>query len=65
MQSCNYEPSSQELDGLAETDRRVDHFRNILTRLSEHPRRSPEWLVEAFLKVTEGDPVALVGIPYL
>ncbi|KQR87996.1 alpha/beta fold hydrolase [Sphingomonas sp. Leaf343] len=50
------------LDGLLHTDRRVDHFRNILTRLGEHPRGSPEWLAEAFLKTTKGDPVALLGI---
>jgi hypothetical protein len=50
------------LDGLTETDRRVDHFRNILTRLGEHRRGSPEWLAEAFLKTTGGDPVALLGI---
>jgi pimeloyl-ACP methyl ester carboxylesterase len=50
------------LEGLLHTDRRVDHFRNILTRLGEHPRGSPEWLAEAFLKTTKGDPVALLGI---
>jgi len=50
------------LAGLTETDRRVDHFRNILTRLGEHERGSPEWLAEAFLKTTGGDPVALLGI---
>ncbi len=50
------------LEGLLHTDRRVDHFRNILTRLGEHERGSPEWLAEAFLKTTKGDPVALLGI---
>ncbi|MBD8547806.1 alpha/beta fold hydrolase [Sphingomonas sp. CFBP 8760] len=50
------------LEGLTETDRRVDHFRNILTRLGEHRRGSPEWLAEAFLKTTGGDPAALLGI---
>jgi pimeloyl-ACP methyl ester carboxylesterase len=50
------------LEGLLHTHRRVDHFRNILTRLGEHERGSPEWLAEAFLKTTKGDPVALLGI---
>ena len=50
------------LEGLLHTHRRVNHFRNILTRLGEHERGSPEWLAEAFLKTTKGDPVALLGI---
>ncbi|MDP1026328.1 alpha/beta fold hydrolase [Sphingomonas sp. KR1UV-12] len=47
------------LDGLTDTGRRVDHFRNILGDLDGHPRGSPEWLAAAFLKTTGGDPVAL------
>jgi pimeloyl-ACP methyl ester carboxylesterase len=54
--------SGMGLDGLCHTGRRQDHFRNILTRLGEHERGSPEWLAEAFLKTTGGDPVALLGI---
>lgn len=50
------------LEGLIETDRRVGHFRNILLNLGQHPRGSPEWLAEAFLKTTKGDPQALLGI---
>ena len=50
------------LEGLVETGRRVDHFRNILTNLGQHPRGSPEWLAEAFLKTTKGDPEALLGV---
>jgi pimeloyl-ACP methyl ester carboxylesterase len=50
------------LEGLLHTGRRVDHFRNILTRLGEHERGTPEWLAEAFLKTTKGDPVALLGV---
>ena len=50
------------LDGLTATDRRVGHFRNILTNLGTHARGTPEWLAEAFLKTTGGDPVALLGI---
>ncbi|MBB4084926.1 MULTISPECIES: alpha/beta fold hydrolase [Sphingomonas] len=50
------------LDGLTDTNRRVDHFTHILTNLGQHKRGSPEWLAEAFLKTTGGDPVALLGI---
>lgn len=50
------------LEGLTDTDRRAGHFRHILTHLGEHERGSPEWLAEAFLKTTKGDPVALLGI---
>lgn len=54
--------SGMGLEGLLHTDRRRDHFRNILTRLGQHDRGSPEWLAEAFLKTTGGDPVALLGV---
>lgn len=50
------------LEGLLHTDRRADHFRHILCHLGEHPRGSPEWLAEAFLKTTGGDPVALLHV---
>lgn len=50
------------LDGLTDTHRRVDHFRNILENIGQHRRGSPEWLAEAFLKTTGGDPQALLGI---
>jgi pimeloyl-ACP methyl ester carboxylesterase len=54
--------SGMGLEGLLHTGRRQDHFRNILTRLGQHERGSPEWLAEAFLKTTGGDPVALLGV---
>ena len=54
--------SGMGLDGLTDTGRRAGHFRNILTHLGQHERGSPEWLAEAFLKTTGGDPVALLGI---
>lgn len=54
--------SGMGLEGLLDTGRRAGHFRHILTNLGQHPRGSPEWLVEAFLKTTGGDPVALLGI---
>jgi pimeloyl-ACP methyl ester carboxylesterase len=50
------------LAGLTDTGRRVGHFRHILTNLGRHERGSPEWLAEAFLKTSGGDPVALLGI---
>ncbi len=50
------------LEGLIETGRRIGHFRNILTNLGEHQRGTPEWMAEAFLKTTKGDPEALLGV---
>ena len=45
------------LRGLLETGRRAaEHFREILTGLGTHERGSPEWMAEAFLKTTGGDP---------
>ncbi|RMB36080.1 pimeloyl-ACP methyl ester carboxylesterase [Sphingomonas sp. PP-F2F-G114-C0414] len=54
--------SGMGLEGLTQTSRRAGHFRNILTRLGQHVQGTPEWLAEAFLKTTGGDPVALLGI---
>lgn len=54
--------SGMGLEGLLHTDRRADHFRRILSNLGKHERGSPEWLAEAFLKTTAGDPQALLGI---
>lgn len=48
------------LEGLLGTAGRADHFRNILRNLGSHERGSPEWLAEAFLKTTKGDPEALL-----
>lgn len=50
------------LEGLVEAARRAEHFRFILSHLGEHPRGSPEWLAEAFLKTTKGDAQALLGV---
>ncbi len=47
------------LEGLTDTDRRSGHFRGILDNLGTFERGSPKWMVEAFLKTTKGDPVAL------
>lgn len=54
--------SGMGLEGLLHTDRRAGHFRHILTNLGKHERGSPEWMAEAFLKTTGGDPKALLGI---
>ncbi|MDB5692924.1 MAG: alpha/beta hydrolase [Alphaproteobacteria bacterium] len=50
------------LAGLLHTGRRSQHFRDILTGLGTHERGSPEWLAEAFLKTTGGDPEALLPL---
>jgi pimeloyl-ACP methyl ester carboxylesterase len=50
------------LRGLLDTGRRSEHFRTILTGLGTHQRGSPEWLAEAFLKTTGGDPQALLPL---
>jgi len=54
--------SGMGLTGLTHTEGRSDHFRNILTNLGTFKQGSPEWLAEAFLKTTKGDPVALLHI---
>ena len=50
------------LEGLLDTGRRSEHFRTILTHIGEHERGSAAWMVEAFLKTTKGDPVALLNV---
>lgn len=54
--------SGMGLAGLTDTERRAGHFRDILTNLGHHERGSPAWMVEAFLRTTGGDPVALLHI---
>lgn len=51
--------SGMGLDGLTHANRRADHFRRILDGLGTFEKGSPQWMVEAFLKTTKGDPVAL------
>jgi pimeloyl-ACP methyl ester carboxylesterase len=51
--------SGMGLDGLVQTGHRRDHFRHILRNIGKHPKGSPEWMAEAFVKTTDGDPVAL------
>jgi pimeloyl-ACP methyl ester carboxylesterase len=50
------------LDGIVHTAGRGGHFRKILTNLGTFERGSPEWLAEAFLKTTGGDPIALLNV---
>lgn len=47
------------LDGILHTAGRGSFFRHVLDRYGQHPRGSAEWLAEAFLKTTGGDPEAL------
>lgn len=54
--------SGMGLQGLLETGRRAAHFRKILTGLGSFERGSPEWMAEAFLKTTKGDPDALLPL---
>lgn len=54
--------SGMGLQGLLETGRRAAHFRKILTDLGTFERGSPEWMAEAFLKTTKGDPQALLPL---
>ncbi|TMJ19350.1 MAG: alpha/beta hydrolase [Alphaproteobacteria bacterium] len=54
--------SGMGLQGLLDTGRRSEHFKTILKGLGTHPRGSPEWLAEAFLKTTGGDPEALLPL---
>ncbi len=51
--------SGMGLEGLTNTAARSNHFHHILRNIGTHPKGSPEWMAEAFLKTTGGDPVAL------
>ncbi len=50
------------LTGVTKTEGRGSYFRNVLTNLGKFERGSSEWMTEAFLKTTSGDPVALLNI---
>ena len=54
--------SGMGLQGLLDTGRRAAHFKAILEGLGTHERGSPEWMAEAFLKTTGGDPDALLPL---
>ncbi|MEM8694590.1 MAG: alpha/beta fold hydrolase [Pseudomonadota bacterium] len=54
--------SGMGLSGLTSLASRADHFRHVLTNLGNHPKHSSEWMAEAFLKTTGGDPEALLQV---
>jgi pimeloyl-ACP methyl ester carboxylesterase len=45
--------------GLTQSAARTSYFKDILDNLGSFEKFSPEWTVEAFLKTTQGDTVAL------
>jgi pimeloyl-ACP methyl ester carboxylesterase len=54
--------SGMGLTGVIETAGRGGYFRNVLTNLGSFERGTNEWMTEAFLKTTKGDPVALLHV---
>ncbi|MFD1950242.1 alpha/beta fold hydrolase [Sphingomonas arantia] len=54
--------SGMGLEGLLDTGDRAAHFRRILTGLGTFERGTPEWMAEAFLKTSGGDPKALLPL---
>lgn len=54
--------SGMGLEGLTQTSRRAGHFRHILTNLGSFEPGTAGYNVQAFLKSTKGDPVALLNI---
>ncbi len=54
--------SGMGLRGMLDVHRRAAHFAKILTGLGTHERGSPEWMAEAFLKTTGGDPQAMLPL---
>lgn len=57
---CRAVLSGMGLAGITDTRGRGGYFRNVLTNLGSFPRGSSEWMTEAFLKTTGGDPEALL-----
>jgi pimeloyl-ACP methyl ester carboxylesterase len=54
--------SGMGLEGLLHTYGRGAFFRTVLEGFGTHRRGSPEWMAEAFLKTTGGDPQALLPL---
>lgn len=50
------------LQGMLDTGGRGSFFRDVLTGLGSFSHGSPQWMAEAFLKTTGGDPAALIHI---
>ncbi|MCP3729200.1 alpha/beta hydrolase [Sphingomonas sp. MG17] len=49
-------------EGVTDTGRRAGFFRRVLTGFGSFKHGDPEFMSQAFLKTTKGDPVALLGI---
>ncbi|MBX3593873.1 alpha/beta fold hydrolase [Sphingomonas sp.] len=49
-------------EGVTDTARRAGHFRRVLTGFGSFRHGDPEFMAQAFLKTTGGDPQALLGI---
>ncbi|HEX8445629.1 MAG TPA: alpha/beta fold hydrolase [Sphingomonas sp.] len=54
--------SGMGYQGLLDTGTRAAHFRRILTGIGTFQRGTPEWMAEAFLKTSGGDPKALLPL---
>jgi pimeloyl-ACP methyl ester carboxylesterase len=54
--------SGMGLSGLIDTHARAAHWYGVFAGLGHHKAGTPEWMAEAFLKTTGGDPVALEHI---
>lgn len=54
--------SGMGLTGIVQTEGRGGYFRNVLSNPGTFRRGSSEWMTEAFLKTTGGDPVALLHV---
>ena len=54
--------SGMGLRGLTQTLDNGGYYTNVLTNLGTFARGTSEWMTEAFLKTTKGDPVALLHI---
>ncbi len=54
--------SGMGLEGLRHTRGRGDYFQRVLTNLGTFERGTSEWMTEAFLKTTKGDPQALLHV---
>lgn len=50
------------LRGLVKTLDNGGYYKNVLTNLGTFERGTSEWMTEAFLKTTKGDPVAMLHI---
>lgn len=54
--------SGMGYQGIVDTHGRGRYFRHVLTNLGGFERGTSEWMTEAFLKTTRGDPAALLHI---